>query len=150
MVLLLIFSLFINFIARFAMPIAKNLLPFKHYIKGKNYLSHDYMAILNFTVLCKTFSVVIGTPIEVPKTDEADMSQELIDKYHNLYLEGLTSIYQEHKDVSADFLLHCMLTFSDNNLVLHAGICTKPKTIACILLAHRFGTCCCLGTVIHS
>ena len=39
---------------------------------------------------------VVGAPLACPKTE--DPSQEVIDKYHKLYVDSLTKLYEKHKD----------------------------------------------------
>jgi 2-acylglycerol O-acyltransferase 2 len=43
----------------------------------------------------KPITVIVGSPIQVPQT--ADPTDAQIAKYHDLFLEQVTQIYNEHK-----------------------------------------------------
>mmetsp|Transcript_24600 Transcript_24600/g.36877 ORF Transcript_24600/g.36877 Transcript_24600/m.36877 type:complete len:363 (-) Transcript_24600:162-1250(-) len=51
--------------------------------------------------LNKRIKVVIGKPIPVPKTPEGEITLDLLNKYHEMYLQGLIDIYEDNKNIYA-------------------------------------------------
>lgn len=43
----------------------------------------------------KPLDLVIGTPIDVPKTEEP--SNEMVDEYHQKFMDGLISVFEDNK-----------------------------------------------------
>jgi len=49
--------------------------------------------------LRKPIHVVVGKPVTIPKAyTEAEVTSELIDKYHKEYITALTQLYDTHKE----------------------------------------------------
>jgi len=45
----------------------------------------------------KPIRSIVGAPIEVPKLSKEDITQEIVDKYHKEYINGLESLFNEYK-----------------------------------------------------
>lgn len=45
---------------------------------------------------------VVGEPIDVPKMTEEEITSEVIDKYHKMYVDALSNLFEEHKDKYGD------------------------------------------------
>mmetsp|Transcript_19760 Transcript_19760/g.48317 ORF Transcript_19760/g.48317 Transcript_19760/m.48317 type:complete len:170 (+) Transcript_19760:811-1320(+) len=51
--------------------------------------------------LRRKIMVVIGNPIDIPKTPENEITPDLVNKYHQMYLKGLTEVFNKYKNVYA-------------------------------------------------
>ena len=43
-------------------------------------------------------TLVIGPPMELPRVEEKDLTDEIVDKYHAKHVEALRKLYDEHKE----------------------------------------------------
>jgi len=40
----------------------------------------------------------VGKPIHLPKVPKSDITNDMIDKYHSLYIEELQKLFDQHKN----------------------------------------------------
>lgn len=60
---------------------------------GRGIFNYD-MGLIPFRT---PLTIVVGKPIECPKIQKP--SREDVNKYHALYVQGLTDLYNQHKDL---------------------------------------------------
>ena len=42
-------------------------------------------------------TVVLGKPIDVPKLDASEISSDIVDKYHTMFIEEMKALFERHK-----------------------------------------------------
>ncbi|QUC20323.1 uncharacterized protein UV8b_04564 [Ustilaginoidea virens] len=67
-------------------------------LHGRGLLNYD-VGLMPYR---RCVNVVVGRPIEINETDGAEASQELIDKYHELYIQEVERLYSAYKDSFAN------------------------------------------------
>jgi 2-acylglycerol O-acyltransferase 2 len=84
----------------FALPLAK----------GRGVFNYSY-GILPQRHHIHTY---VGKPIDLPKLEKREITQELIDQYHTRYMNELVSLFEEHKS-KHESDPNAKITFVDDN-----------------------------------
>ena len=45
----------------------------------------------------KKLSIVFGRAIDIPQMDKSDITNELVDKYHEMFVKEMTELFERHK-----------------------------------------------------